>query len=86
MSQAGMREKNLQLSLNPFEPLPTEMSLCNYKNLLVLGASLLKYVRTEWMSFKYHIKTCSKNKHKEKPKILKVMNRNILNILYEVSA
>ena len=67
------------MTLNPFEPLPTEMSLCNYKNLLVLGASLLENVRTEWMLFKYYIKICSKNKHKEKSNSLKVTNRNILN-------
>ena len=67
------------MTLNPFEPLPTEMSLCYYENLLVLGASLLEYVRTEWMLFKYHIKICSKNKHKEKSNSLKVTNRNILN-------
>ena len=52
-------------TLNPFEQLPIEMLLCNYENLLVLGASLFEYVRTAWMSFKYHIKSCSKNKHKQ---------------------
>ena len=35
------------ISLNPFEPLPIEMSLCNYENLLDLGASLSEYVRAE---------------------------------------
>ena len=66
-SQHGQFQKS-SMTLNPFEPLPIEMSLCNYENLLVLGASML---------FKYHI--CSKNKHKEKSNSLKVMNRNILN-------
>ena len=66
------------MTLRPFEPLPIEMSLCNYENLFVLGASLFENVRTEWMLFKYHIKICSKNKHKEKSNSLKVMNRNIL--------
>ena len=77
MSQGGMRDKKSSMTLNPFEPLPTEMSLCNYENLLVLGASLFESVRTELMLFKYHI--CSKNKHKEKSNSLKVMNKNILN-------
>ena len=67
------------MTLNPFEPLPIEMSLSNYKNLLILGASLFEYARTEWMLFKYYIKICSKNKHKEKSNSLKVMNRDILN-------
>ena len=71
MSQAGT------LTLNPFEQLPIEMSLCNYNNLLVLGVNLFEYVRTESMLFKYHIR--SKNKHKEKSNSLKVMNRNIHN-------
>ena len=60
------------MTLKPFEPLLTEMSLCNYENQLVLGAGLLEYVRTEWMLFKSHIKICSKNKHKEKSNILNI--------------
>ena len=35
------------ISLNLFEPLPIEMSLCNQENLLDVGASLFEYVRTE---------------------------------------
>ena len=79
MSQAGMKGQKSSMTLKPFEPLPTEMSLCNYENLLVLGAGLLEYVRTEWMLFKSHIKICNKNKHKGKSNSLKVTNRNILN-------
>ena len=48
----GLATKS-SMTLNPFEPLPIEMSLCNYENLLVLGASLFEYVRTEWILFKY---------------------------------
>ena len=84
MSQAEMKG---QKSLIPFVLFPIEMALCNYENLLVLGASFFESVRKERMLFKYHIKICSKNKHKQKSNSLKVMNRNIFNRpqVYEIS-
>ena len=48
MSQAGWdKREKFSMTLNPFEPLFIEMSLCNYDKLLVLGAGLFEYVRTE---------------------------------------
>ena len=53
------------MCFNLLEPLPIEMSLCVYENLLVLGAGLFEYMRTERMVSKYHIKICSKNNQEE---------------------
>ena len=38
-----------------------KISLCVKKHMLGLGASLFKYVATEGMELKYHIKICGKN-------------------------
>ena len=66
MSQAGMMNKNLQFVLTLLRHSPLKCHYVIKKNLIVLGLSFFKDVRIEKMVFKYHIKICSKNNHKEK--------------------